>query len=72
MTSVLYVVQVILGITLIGLVTVQAKGMGAGAMFGGDTSFKTSKRGFERTLFNLTVAVSAVFFLVALITVSVA
>lgn len=71
MISVLYVVQIILGITLIGLVMVQAKGMGAGAMFGGDTSFKTSKRGFERTIFNLTVAVSAAFFLVAIISVAI-
>ncbi|MCA9869596.1 MAG: preprotein translocase subunit SecG [Caldilineae bacterium] len=72
MTSVLYVVQIILGVTLIGLVILQGKNMGAGAMFGGDTSFKTTRRGFEKTVFNLTVAVSAAFFLVALITVSVA
>lgn len=71
MITVIYVVQIILGITLIGLVMLQAKGMGAGAMFGGDTSFKTSRRGFERTIFNLTVAVAAVFFLISIISVAV-
>lgn len=69
--TVVYAIQIILGITLIGLVMLQAKGMGAGAMFGGDTSFKTSRRGFERTIFNLTVVVAIVFFLVAIIAVAI-
>jgi preprotein translocase subunit SecG len=69
--TIIYIVQIILGITLIGLVMLQAKNMGAGAMFGGDSSFKTARRGFERTIFNLTVAVSAVFFLISIISVAI-
>lgn len=65
--NVLYVVQIILALTLIGMVTLQAKNLGAGAVFGGDTSFKTGRRGVERTIFYLTVAVSVTFFIVAIL-----
>jgi preprotein translocase subunit SecG len=70
-TTVLYIVQIILGITLIGLVLVQSKNSGAGAVFGSDTSFRTTRRGVEKTLFNFTVVVSLLFFLVALISVAI-
>lgn len=66
MITVLYVVQIILGITLIALVMMQAKNLGSGAVFGGSDSFATTRRGFEKTLFNLTAIVAGLFFLVAL------
>jgi len=69
MINILFIVQIILGLTLIGLVLVQSKNSGAGAMFGGDTSFHTTRRGVEKTMFNLTIVVSVVFFLLALTTV---
>lgn len=65
--NVLYIVEIILALTLIGMVTLQAKNLGAGAVFGGDTSFKTGRRGVERTIFYLTVAISTAFFLVAIV-----
>ncbi len=65
--NVLYVVEIILALTLIGMVTLQAKNLGAGAVFGGDTSFKTGRRGVERTIFYLTAAVSVTFFIVAIL-----
>ena len=72
MTNILYVVQIILGVTLVGLVVVQAKNLGAGAVFGGDSSFQTTRRGFERTLFNLTAVVAGLFFIVAIVTAAIA
>ena len=66
MITVLYIVQIILGITLIALAMMQAKNLGSGAVFGGSDSFQTTKRGFEKTLFNLTLVVSVLFFIVAL------
>ena len=68
--TLLYVVQIILGITLAGLVLVQSKSSGVGAVFGGDSSFRTTRRGIEKTLFNLTAIVSALFFLVAIASVA--
>ena len=70
--TLLYVVQIILGITLAGLVLVQSKNSGVGAVFGGDSSFRTTRRGLEKTLFNLTVIVSIAFFLVAIASVALA
>lgn len=64
--NVLFIVQIILGITLIALVMMQAKNLGSGAVFGGSDSFATTRRGFEKTLFNLTAIVAILFFLVAL------
>ncbi|MEA3336895.1 MAG: preprotein translocase subunit SecG [Chloroflexota bacterium] len=67
MQNVFYIVQMILGVVLISLVVAQSKGSGAGAMFGGDSSFTTTRRGAEKTMFNLTVVVALLFFLTALV-----
>ena len=66
MSTVFFIVQIILGILLIALVVLQSKNLGTSAMFGGSDSFQTTRRGFEKTLFNLTLLVSALFFLVAI------
>lgn len=66
MSTVFFIVQIILGVLLIALVVMQSKNLGTGAIFGGSDSFQTTRRGFEKTLFNLTLLVSALFFLVAI------
>ena len=65
MSSVFFIVQIILGVLLISLVVLQSKNLGTSAMFGGSDSFATTRRGFEKTLFNLTLVVSVLFFLIA-------
>lgn len=72
MINILYIVQIILAVTLIGLVLLQSKSSGAGAMFGGDSSFRTTRRGVEKTMFNLTIIVSVLFFGLSLATVLIA
>lgn len=72
MINILYIVQIILAVTLIGLVLLQSKNSGAGAMFGGDSSFRTTRRGVEKTMFNLTIVVSVLFFALSLVTVLIA
>jgi len=64
-STVFFIVQIILSILLIALVAMQSKNLGTSAMFGGSGSFATTRRGFEKTLFNLTLVVSVLFFLVA-------
>ncbi len=65
MSTVFFIVQIILGVLLISLVVLQSKNLGTSAMFGGSDSFATTRRGFEKTLFNLTLVVSVLFFLIA-------
>lgn len=66
MSTVFFIVQIILSVLLIALVVMQSKNLGTSAMFGGSGSFATTRRGFEKTLFNLTLVVSVLFFLVAI------
>jgi len=70
MVTYLYIVQIVLSVSLIVAIMLQAKGAGLGGIFGGDTGgiYKT-RRGVEKTLFNLTIGLSVVFFLTSLITV---
>jgi preprotein translocase subunit SecG len=66
-------IQIVISVALIILILIQSKGSGMGSLFGGgDSGVYTTRRGVEKTLFNLTVVVSMVFFLVAIINVIVA
>lgn len=60
------VAQIIVAILLSLVLLLQAKGSSAGAMFGGGTSssFRT-RRGVEKTLFQLTIVLGVVFLIVA-------
>ena len=58
--------QIILGITLMSLILLQAKGTGLGSTFGGDLGFYGTKRGAERILFIFTIII-AFLFLISLI-----
>jgi preprotein translocase subunit SecG len=68
----LQIIQIIVAATLITLILLQAKGTGLGGIFGGSSSVYQSRRGVEKTLFNATVVLSVVFFLVAIANVIVA
>jgi len=68
----LQIVQIIVAATLITLILLQTKGTGLGGIFGGDSSVYKSRRGVEKTLFNATIALSVVFFLVAIVNVIIA
>lgn len=61
----LQIFQIILGILLITVILLQAKGTGLGSSFGGGDSYHT-KRGAERFLFAGTIIISVLFILVAL------
>ena len=66
--SSLNIVQIILAIVLIGLVLLQTKGSGFSGMFGGDsTTVYRTRRGIEKRMFQVTIVLSVVFFLVALV-----
>ena len=72
MVTYLYLAQIILAITIIILVMLQAKDAGMGNVFGGgDMGVARTRRGVEKTLFNATIAIGIVFLLLSLLTVKI-
>ncbi len=71
MHNAILVIEIILGIALVALVVMQSKGTGLGSTFGGDMGFYGTKRGAEKILFVLTIIVSSLFLLTALVGVMV-
>jgi len=65
----LYIIQIIVAATLITLILLQASEAGLGGIFGGEGGLFRTRRGVEKTLFQATIALSIVFFAVALATV---
>ncbi len=64
----LYIIQVVISLALIAIILVQAKGSGGlGGIFGGEgRGVYRTKRGVERTLFNVTVGLAVAFFFVSM------
>lgn len=67
-------IQIIISIALVGVILVQAKGSGGlGGIFGGEgRGVYRTRRGVERTLFNVTIGLAVVFFVVSIASVLVA
>ncbi len=66
MVTAINIIQIILSITLIGILLIQMKGEGLGGIFGGDSSVYHQRRGLEATLFNVTIVLSTIFLLFSL------
>lgn len=68
------IIQIIISIALIAVILVQAKGQGGlGGIFGGEgRGVYRTRRGVEKTLFNATIGLAGVFFVVSIISVLVA
>ena len=69
MKTYFYLIQIIISVALIVIITVQAKGGGLGGIFGGGGEVYKTRRGFERTLYNVTIGLTVTFFLVSLLSV---
>ncbi len=63
------VVQIILSIALIVLVMLQSKGGSLGRMFGGEGGVYKTRRGVEKTLFNVTIGLVLAFFVFSVLSV---
>ena len=69
----LYLAQIVLAVTIIVLVMLQAKNAGLGNVFGGgDMGVARTRRGVEKTLFNATIVVGVAFLLLCVVTVRIA
>jgi len=61
---------IITSIALIASVVLQNKGVGLGGLTGVDTSgVSTSRRGIEKTLFYITIGLSALFFILTMVVI---
>jgi preprotein translocase subunit SecG len=64
---------IVVSVALIASVILQSKGAGLGGLTGADTGgIFTARRGVEKTLFYVTIALSVLFFVLAVISVKVA
>jgi preprotein translocase subunit SecG len=61
------IIQIIVSITLIGILLIQMKGEGLGGIFGSDSSVYHQRRGLEATLFNVTVVLATIFLVLSLL-----
>ena len=64
------IAQIIISVALTAIILLQAKGGGMGGVFGGsDTTIHNTRRGLERTIFNVTVGLSIAFFVITILNV---
>ena len=64
----LNIAQIVLSIALILTVLLQVKGGGLGGIFGNPDAVFRTKRGVEKTLFQLTIALMVLFLIVSILT----
>jgi preprotein translocase subunit SecG len=65
----LNIVQIIISIIVIVVVLLQARGSGFSATFSSDTSIYRTRRGVERTLFNVTIGLAVLFVGISILSV---
>lgn len=67
-STILTIIQLVVAGLLVVAILLQQKNAGLGSAFGGGASGAyTSRRGIDRVLFNITIALSIVFFALALV-----
>lgn len=72
MSTYLNLAQIVVSVALVAAILLQTKGSGVGSLFGGsDTGIYKTRRGVEKTLFNVTIGLALAFFLIAILNVMV-
>jgi len=67
MKQILTIVQIIISISLIFLILIQAKGTGLGRTFGGGGGTSFSRRGLEKLIFRLTFVLVGLFLAISVL-----
>ena len=65
-SNALQIIQIIISIALVIVIILQARGQGLGSLFGGSDSgmgITKTRRGLEKTLFQITIILAALFLL---------
>jgi preprotein translocase subunit SecG len=69
----LNIAQIVLSIALTAIILLQTKGGSMGGMFGGtETAIHRTRRGVERTIFNITIGLAVAFFIITILNVIIA
>lgn len=61
----LNIIQIVVSLTLMVIILIQIKGEGSGSVFGGSLGVARTRRGLERTLFNVTIVLATLFLLIS-------
>ena len=69
MQTYLNIAQIVLAVALILIILFQVRGGGLGGIFGQPDTVYRTKRGVEKTMFQLTVVLAVLFIIVAVISV---
>ena len=72
MNAALQIASIILSIALIIMILLQVKGSGLGSLLGGESmsSIARSRRGLEKTLFQITIVLAFAFVAVSILSVA--
>ena len=70
MTTYFEIVQIFVSLVLIGVLLLQARGSGFSATFSSDSSIYRTRRGVEKTLFNVTIVLAILFVIVSILSVA--
>ena len=66
----LNIAQILVSVALTAIILLQTKGGGMGGLFGGtETAIHKTRRGVERTIFNITIGLSVAFFVITILNV---
>ena len=69
MQTYLNIANIVVATALILTVLLQVKGGGLGGIFGNPESVYRTKRGLEKTLFQLTIALTVLFIIISLVSI---
>jgi preprotein translocase subunit SecG len=67
----LSIAQIVLSVALILSILLQVKGGGMGGIFGQADSVYRTKRGIEKTLFQLTIILAVIFIIISIVALKV-
>ncbi|MFC2062961.1 preprotein translocase subunit SecG [Chloroflexota bacterium] len=71
MQTYLNVAQIIISVVLVAAILLQVRGGGLGGIFGQPDSVYRTKRGVEKTLFQLTLVLMVLFIVISVVTLRV-
>jgi preprotein translocase subunit SecG len=71
MQTYLFIAQIVLSAALILVILIQVRGGGLGGIFGQADSVYRTRRGVEKTLFQLTIVLVVLFIVISIITLKI-
>ena len=67
MNTYLSIAQIVISVALVLAILLQVKGGGMGGIFGQADSVYRTRRGIERSLFQLTIVLAAIFVIISIV-----